>query len=949
MSFFTNVSFVMYIWRITPNAMKLTILMLLTGIMQLHAEVYSQTTFNFNKPNTTVKEMFHEIEGNSNYTIFYRRDYIDLKKNIKVFSRDQSIHDLMKQVLHDQPLTFELIDNVIVIKTLIQKNTPDLIVNGKVVSATGEPMQGVSVKLKGTPIGVSTDAEGKYSIQIPENNGTLIFSYVGYTPQEVEVNGRESLDIQLTESVKGLDEVIVVGYGTQKKVSLTGAVSSINGARLTTTKNESVTNMLTGKLPGVRIVQKSAEPGTFNSTFDIRGLGSPLVIIDGVPRSNYQRLDPNDIESISILKDATAAVYGVQSANGVVLITTKKGKAGSSELRYEITAGLQRSSGNPDVAGAVDWMTLRNEQAFRTLDGPLVPAYSVADIDEYRNGTKQSTNWYPYALRRNSPQTQHNLTALGGSDKVTYYLSLGHFSQGGFWKSGDLEYKKYNFRSNVTAKISPSINATLQVMGISDLQEMPYGVNGQNYEIFKTLWRVAPIYPIYANNDPSLPTYISDAFNPMAVTSSNSSGYQLNKRDIFQGNFNLEYTVPFIQGLRVKGFFSYDVDSRDAKQYIKTYTLYNQLSPTVAAPVITNSPASVTRNYENTTNMMTQFSLDYAKTIGKNRVEALLLYEERTQKGDNFSALRQLAITTLDQLGTGNAINQIANQDLNGLFTYATKSVVAKLHYDYEGKYLADITGRYDGSSRFSGNKQWGLFPSIGLGWRISEEGFMKNWDALSFINNLKIRGSYGVLGDASGLAFQFLTGYNFPGNGRIGGDGDNGHAYGGGNGNIPPGTVFGGNFITGVGFRSLANANITWFESKTMNIGADADMWNGLLGVHFDIFRRDRTGLLANRLLSLPGSLGASLPQENLNSDRAQGFELELTHTNTVGSGINYYVNGNISYARTMNGYSDRAASGNQYANWRDNPVNRYQGIFWGNEPTGQYMTLLRDNSQYE
>lgn len=925
--------------------MKLTTIILLVTFLQVNAASYAQEV-SIKGKDMSIQHVFNQLTKQTGYNFICDADLIKEMKLITISENKMQLKEVLAKCFENKQvdIIFNNSNTVVIkeksaVKNQIVENVI-IAVTGSVVDNTGQTLPGVSVVEKGTTNGSTTNAKGEYTIKVTGPNSILVFSFLGFDSQEIKIGAKTTIDVRLIPKIDALNEVVVVGYGTQKKVTLTGAVSAISGEQLTTTRNESVTNMLTGKLPGVRVVQKSAEPGVFNSSFDIRGLGSPLIIIDGVPRGGYERLDPNDIESISVLKDATAAVYGVQSANGVVLITTKKGKAGTSELRYEVTTGVQRSSGMPAVAGAVDWMTLRNEQAFRVLDGPLVPTYSATDIADYASGKKRSTDWYPSVLLRNAPETQHSLTATGGSDKATYYLSLGYFNQGGFWKSGDFNYKKYNFRSNVTAKIAKGLNATLQVSGISDVKNMPYGVSGQNFEVFKSLWRIAPILPMFINDDPTLPAYAVDTFNPIAITTSDMSGYIKNARTIFQGNFSVDYDIPFVKGLKAKGLFSYDADISDNKQYIKTYTVFNQLSATNIVPVVNNSPASVTRSYANYPNRMLQFSLDYNHTFGNHTVGALALYEERTQTGDNFSAYRQLAISTLDQLGTGNALNQVANQNVGSLINYATKSVVEKLHYDFRSKYLIDFTGRFDGSSRFSGKKQWGFFPSVAAAWRVSEESFIKNTPALSFIDNLKFRVSYGTLGDASGLAFQFLTGYNFPASGRVGGSGNDGHAYGNGNGTVSPGYVFDGNFITGVGYRSLANTDITWYQSKTLNIGIDADLWKGLLGFQVDWFRRDRSGLLATRLLSLPGSLGASLPQENLNSDRTEGVELVLTHANRLGK-FGYNISGNVSYTRNQARYSDRAPSGSQYDNWLNNPVNRYSQILRSNDFAGRYQSF--------
>ncbi|MDB5121800.1 MAG: TonB-dependent receptor [Sphingobacteriales bacterium] len=805
-------------------------------------------------------------------------------------------------------------------------------VTGKVVDETGEPLIGASVKVKGSNAGVSTNVDGKFSLSAPAAGVTLVISYLGYVSKEAKAT--DNLNIVLVKQDNNLQEVVVIGYGTQKRANLTGAVSAITNAELTTTKNESVTNMLTGKLPGVRIVQKSAEPGAFNQQFDIRGFGSPLIVIDGIPRDRFERLDPNDIESISVLKDAGAAVYGVRAANGVVLITTKKGKAGSREIRYEVTTGIQRSVGSPDLVGAIDWMTLRNEYDIHDADllQTTSRSYSSAAFDEYRNGTKTSSDWYTPTIRRNAPQTQHSLTATGGNSDVTYYLSLGYYNQGSFYQSDDYTYNKYNLRSNVSAKIAKGLVADFQLSGFSDLRDQP---QASTETVFTTLYRQNPTYPIYINNDPTKPAYSPDLSHPIMITDQSATGYRKDKTSVFQSNFSLGYDIPWVKGLKAKTLFAYDLSNTDNKSYSKVYNLYTASGTTVSA--IPQGIARVSRDYGNSPGTTFQASLNYDHSFNSvHNVSALALYEERNTKGDNFNAQRDLIFNGLDQLGAGLPTNQVGTQNINGVSDIVTKGFVTKLHYDFKSKYLVDLISRYDGSSKFSGSNQtWGFFPAALAAWRISEEGFIKNTPALSFIDNLKLRASYGIVGDDGALNYQFLTGYDYPlpVNTTL-----NGVSYS--PGRLPSGAVFDGNFIGGTGFRGLPNTQITWYESKTLDFGLDGQFWKGLFGFEFDWFRRDRDGLLATRLASLPGSVGANLSQENLESDRSQGVELTLTHNNKFGQ-VNFHASGNVSYTRNYWLYRERAPQGNSFANWRNNPNDRYKNIWFGLEGDGQFQSF--------
>lgn len=803
------------------------------------------------------------------------------------------------------------------------------VISGVVTDDKNDPLPGVSIQVKDTKTGVTTGTDGSFSLTVPDiQRSVLIATFIGYERTEMPLAGRKQVQITLQTGNRKLDEVVVVGYGNQQKVKLTGAVATLKGEEIVTTRNENVQNMLTGKVAGVRVVQNSAEPGSFSNTFDIRGLGAPLVVIDGVPRDNFTRLDANDIESISVLKDASAAVYGVRAANGVVLITTKKGKTGAPRLSYSVTGGLQYAAGLPKTLGAIDWMTLANEKAMHNPDGGVRP-YTPDIFEQYRNGTLASTDWYPAVVRRSAPQTQHSLTASGGTEKMNYYISLGYLSQEGFWKSGDLNYKKFNVRSNLSARISDRLTADLQLSGITDTKQQP---SADAWTVFQSLWRHPPYLPVYANNDPGYLNSLGDnGPNAAAISNADVSGYKKNNNKWFQGAFSLNYDVPFLPGLKAKAMYSYDYYVADNKTFAKTYNLYlyEQVPNTgnyFYNPKPFQTPSNVNRYYGANQNTLMQFSLNYEHGFGDHNVSSLLLYEETTRKGDNFYANRNLILGNLDQLISGSSLNQVAYQNKDGLFTLANKGLVGKVHYDFKAKYLLDFSFRYDGSSKFPPGKQWGFFPGVAAGWRISEENFKRNTPSLSFIDNLKLRGSYGVMGDDGSSQFQFIQGYDFPATGNAAG--------------LAGGYVLNGAFSPALGFRNLPNPNITWFTAKTLDIGIDADLWNGLFGFQFDWFRRNRSGLLANRVLTLPGSLGAALPQENLNSDRSSGVELVLTHNNRIG-GVNYRVSGNISYTRTKWAYNERAAAGNSYLNWRNNVNNRYNDIWWGLGDAGRFESF--------
>lgn len=814
---------------------------------------------------------------------------------------------------------------ILFIATLnLQAQNQKISISGTIKDKTNEPLIGATVAERGTTNATLTDIDGKFSLQVSGNQSVLQISYIGYHPKEVPVQGKTDFEIVLTEDSKALDEVIVVGYGIQKKATLTGAVAAVTSSEIVTTKNENVQNMLTGKLPGVRVVQKSSEPGSFNNSFDIRGMGNPLVIIDGVPRDNFTRMDANDIESLSVLKDASAAVYGVRAANGVVLITTKKGKSGTIDLEYSGNVGWQNPTGSPKSVSAADWMVLKNEKSMHQVNGGTRP-FSDEEINAYRNGTLQGTDWWSEIMRSLAPQTQHSLSATGGNDKVQFFMSGGYLYQESFLRSKSLDYNRYNLRSNLTAKITNRLTIDLNMNGIMDEKKQPQ-VNSD--WIIRTFQRASPRQPIYANNNREYLMYgYIEGDNPMAMMDEDVSGYKKYNNKWFQSSISASYDIPYIEGLVAKATFSYDYQIADNRDYKRAYNLYeyDEASDKYIAKE-RETPTTFRREQYTKESTLYQISLNYNRTFNKSHnISALALLEGSKKKGDNFFAKRELSLS-LDQLFAGNSTNQEGNMSSKAedLYEKTNLGIVGKIGYDFESKYLAEFSFRNDGSSLFGSDHRWGFFPSASIGWRISEETFWTN-SPLSFINNLKFRGSYGKMGDDSAAAYQWLNGYTYPAGGEYN--------------KLPGGYFFDGVFVNSSASKGIINPAITWFTAKTLDVGFDMEAWNGLLGVTFDYFNRDRSGLLVKRDLSLPGVVGADLPEENLNGDITRGIELELSHRNSIND-FRYSTKGIFAVTRIKRTHDERSKAGNSYENWRNNNENRYMNVAWGYGDAGRFSS---------
>jgi TonB-linked SusC/RagA family outer membrane protein len=816
----------------------------------------------------------------------------------------------------------------------------DFIVTGKVITAGEESgLPGVNVVIKGTSLGTTTDVDGKYSIQVPGGDATLVFSFIGYAMQEIVVSSQSVINVTLEADVRQLNEVVVVGYGTQEKVTLTGAVANIKGDEMRQTKNENPQNMLTGRIAGVRVWQRSAEPGTFNNNFDIRGLGAPLIVIDGIPRTvaDFQRLNPNDIDDISALKDASAAIYGVRAANGVILVTTKKGTPGKTTISYNGSFTWQKPSGLPALANPFETMTLYNERSMNNINGGSI-IYGPDKFEAYRSGDLRSADWHSLIFSDFSPQTQHDISISGGTEKTQYFIGGGYLYQEGFFKSGDLNYKKFNLRSNITSEISKGLTFNLNLAGMSDQRNTPYS---SAVDIIRNYWRQGVLFPAYADPENTMLSYegLDLEQNTVAMMTSDISGYrQYNQKNLQSAaslNFDFGTLHSSLEGLSAKAMVSFDyrIDDNNFNRREYYQYMYDESSATYTSKLYNlSSPNQIKREMFNRQQVLGQFLLNYKRTFGTDHsVTALLGYEAQKRKGDNFFAQSNLAFG-MDYLagGTNDAMISGMQSNPDNLYTIANSALLGRLNYTFADRYIGEFQFRYDGSSKFVEDNQWGFFPSGSIGWRVSEEPFFKNISALSFVDQLKFRASYGVTADDGSLNYEWYPGYIYP---ATSGNAENGYYN-----QYAPGYVFGGQFVNGVSLI-VPNPDITWWTAHTIDIGADFQGWNGLFGFAFDYFQRKRDGLFSRRTGEVPTVIGTGAPQENTNSDRQFGIDLELSHRNQIGNlAYGIKVIGTITRNKYLLGV-EKGPYGNSYDHWRnDNLNNRYQGVQFGYESEGRY-----------
>ena len=742
-------------------------------------------------------------------------------------------------------------------------------IDGTIKAATdGTPLFGVNIVVKGTTIGTVSDFDGKYSIEAG-SSAVLVVSYLGFETQEISVQGQTTVDVSLVEDSAKLDEVVVVGYGSQKRSDISGSVSQIEQKEIAKNPTPNLSNALVGQAPGIIATQRSGEPGRDGSNIFIRGIGttgdaSPIYVIDGIVRSSrdFSQLNANEIESFAILKDAaSAAVFGMRAGNGVILVTTKRGKAGRMQINFSSSLGVQERTRDPEYLKSYEYSTLYNEALINQGEDPI---YSEDDLRKFQDGSSPDTHpdadWYS-VLNNTALVRTHSISANGGSEKVQYAASFGALDQDGIIPADN--FKRYNFRSNIDAAVT---NTTKLSFDVSGRDERINSIG--NPEVFRWLTSTPPNKtPIKWSNG----TYSS---GPAYLTLP-ENGYRKEGIQVFKGRIQLEQQLP-VDGLSIKGIASYDKTITDKKNwsFIKTpfYSLMGDGS-FAEQPSGADAASSLYQDYNDYQSITLETHLNYTKTIGKSNVSGLVLYTQTKEKWDFTSAFRDGYTLAIDEIDFGGTANR-NNRGYSG--TSGRQGVVGRVNWSYNDKYILEGSFRADGSEQFAPGKRWGFFPSGSVAYVLSKESFLEN---SSTVDLLKLRGSFGVLGNdrIGGQRFLYLQSYNVNGSAVFG------------NGDVQQAIVEG----------NLANPDVTWETVKKLNIGLDATLWNGALTFGFDYFSDKRSDILGSRNLTVPGLLGVGLPVENLAKVNNSGFEVELGHLNRINEDWRYSMNANLTYAK--------------------------------------------------
>jgi TonB-linked SusC/RagA family outer membrane protein len=807
----------------------------------------------------------------------YNPSQIPIHNRITMHVTDQKLSDVLTNVLHEN-IDYKVIGKQIALKpqqsslTTTEQPVASMtdalygpIITGKITDGTGTPLPGVNVIVKGTTIGTTANADGEYTLEIPGDDAILVFSFIGYATQEVLTSGRTTVDVTLEEDIQSLGEVIVVGYGTQEKKEVTSAISQVSGNDIRKSSAISISNSLAGRVPGLIVNQRNAEPGRDDANIFIRGIATTgssqaLIVIDGVAnRDGISRLDPNDIETLTVLKDASAAIYGAQAANGVVLITTKRGKTGKPTLNYNFNQGFVSPTRFMEMSDAATFA--------RSVNDILPNSYTDEQIAQYQNGTRPSTNWMKESFDGHYLQNRHNLTLSGGTDAVKYFISGGTAYQGPLLTGDETtKYRQYNLRSNIDAQMSKILTIGLDVAGRREnrnfLQTDP-----------NTTYSAALLTPpTLTATIRGLPTRGRLGQNPLAIAA--GRGYDKLERTVLNSTFKFDLKLPFVEGLSVDGFAALDIVNDFRKIWQQPYTFYDADADGNPVPVQSAETPQLTENYQRQESVTLNAKLKYERTFGAHHISGFVAYEQNENRMDSLSARRTgFESSQVDQLFAGNQPNQLA---IGTARRGARQNYFGRVAYDFEDRYFVQAHFRYDGSQIFPPGERFGFFPGVSLGWRISEEAFMQNQTILS---NLKLRGSWGKLGNDRVKPFQYLDVFTF--NIRSGGN-----------------YVIGGGDVQVLNPNVIANPNITWEKQTTLDIGVEAGFLDNHLTFEADFFLSKRKDILAQRNVTVPQYTGLLLPSENIGKVDNKGIDGQVTYRGNVGD-LNFTVGANMTFAR--------------------------------------------------
>jgi TonB-linked SusC/RagA family outer membrane protein len=859
--------------------MKLTLAFFLFFNLQMSASLWSQSsTMSVKLKNSTLQELFNQIEKGSGYRFFYNNDEVDVNQRISVDAEKETVGVILTRAFKGLPYSFRESENKLIVIERSDKETNPSGVNvqqaktitGKVTDQTGAPLSGVSVVVKGTTTGTLTDNNGSFSLSNIPADAILQFSFIGMKKQEITIGNNTTLSVGMQEEARSIDEVIVVGYGKQKNAKLTSSVAVLKTDEI---KDVSFANMgtaLAGRVAGVIVQSYGGEPGSTPS-ISIRGGGTPLYVIDGLTRdeATFNALNKEDIASISFLKDAAAsAVYGARSSEGIVLVTTKQGEEGKLQLTYSNNLSYTSPINFPKLIDSYSKAISAN--AFSEANGNgTYAAFSKEELEIIKNGSDQlrypNTDWYGTIFRSYAPMNEHNLTVSGGTKQTKYHGSLGYLHQGSNYVNDAENYDKFTYRSNVTTTFDKAgLDVSLGLNGYySKLQGPPVDA----WEILSHVIDKSPLER--ARNLDG--TIASGVQNPLAEIY--SPGFTRNENFFTDATLTFVWNVPWVKGLKATALGDYSFSENPYKKFFCYAPQYYETGGLVTV----NTSSTLNQKQSNTQQYNLEFHLDYSKTIGKHTFEGMLVSNAQGGNNEWFSAYRDGYISNMPYLFAGDPKNKTND---GAASEWGRMGYVGRVKYDFAGKYLVELNGRYDGSDNFPEGKRFGFFPSVSLGWVVSKEDFFSNLNIDKFLNSLKLRGSYGVIGNDNVSRFSYLSSYSA-----------NSQVY-----------VSGGTLVNGYSSNGLASENITWYSTKSLDYGLDFAVLDNHLKGSFDYFYTRTSNYLTSPAYGYTDPLGTSLPQVLSDAAfRKAGVDGSLNYSNNISEDFSYNIGFNFTAYQSL------------------------------------------------
>ena len=926
--------------------MKFTFLLLMFLCLNVHASVLAQR-LSIQAVKRPIQDVLVEIKDRTGYDFLFNHNILKEAKPVTVNLKNASLEQVLDACLAGQPLVYEIDESTVLItrkKTSIKQENVESpqtrSVKGIIQNSNGEPLSNVTVR--NTRTGYSTASKDDGGFEIPEVlvKDELVFSLVGHSSHRLFVENYDEQRIVLISEDLDIEEVVVVGYGTQRRESVTGSVAQINSDEIMRSPVGNITNMMTGKLPGLISRQNSGEPGADQSSLTIRGNDSfassntPVMIVDGVRRS-FTQIDPEEIETITVLKDASAAaVYGLQAAAGVILVTTKKGQSAKPTVRFNHSQQISQNTMFPEFLDGPEYAYWYNKA--RMING-REPLFSNADIRKITEGDPEgkwgNTNWVNELFR--TGQTSHSgISVEGRNDKIRYYFYGGYFNQDGSVKN--INFDRYNIRSNIEVTATDNLKVQIGLGGRKSKKTAPLFSTEKNTwnNLFQQAMRAHPYLPKEYDGYPTGNRTNGPLVSPLSAL--DQSGFRHNFTDNFQSNLRLDLNMPFItEGLSSYVMGSYDYNGDFGKSFQTPYKMAQGIvGPNgIDYQIVESSIGALAKLAENMSRsgvLTLQGALNYNRSFNKHNVSGLLLYEQFRTISNNFSISTQgLDFKELPELRFANELTP-GEGAFNGISSIVPSAgFVGRLNYDFDGRYLLELSGRYDGSYKFARDRRWTLFPAVSIGWRLSQEEFFR--DAFPYFNEFKLRGSVGKLGNDTGVnAFAFLSTMALA--------------------SQDPSVVIGGTPQNAYQTNALSNPDLSWETVDIYNIGLEASLWDNKLDIEIDAFYKVTDNILETQGGIFAPSMGGYFPSVvNTGKTDNRGFELGLNHRNSLGE-FNYGTRFTLSY------YRNRYLSVRESANTPDHLKRNGRrlgekhglvalGIFQTDEEAQNWPSIFGDN----